>query len=83
MTSTVNHESLLASIITDTFPTKLESVALFTQRSHIITAAALRLLKRRGSTHHVDNVCVFPQCPLVNLNTYPLTAYNHMDADIM
>ena len=41
---------------------------------------ALRLLKWRDGTHHVDDVGV-SQVPPVNLN--PWTVYNHMDAVIM
>ena len=46
---------------------------------------ALRLLKRRDSTCHDGDVCVFsrcfPWCPHVNLN--PLIVCNHMDAVLM
>ena len=44
----------------------------------------LRLLRRRDSLRHDDDVCVFkvfPRCPPVNLNVS--TVYNHMDAVIM
>ena len=47
---------------------------------------ALWIQRRHGSTGHDVKICViffFPQCPPVNLNMYPLTVYNHMDAVIM
>ena len=42
---------------------------------------ALRLLKRRDGTRHVDDVGVSPGVPPVNPN--PRTVYNHSDAVIM
>ena len=47
---------------------------------------ALWIQRRHGSTGHDVKICViffFPQCPPVNLNMYPLTVYNHMNAVIM
>ena len=44
---------------------------------------APQILKSHDGTCHDDDICVFfkvfPRCPPVNLNTYPLTVYNHMD----
>ena len=52
-----------------------------------IQPLALQMLKRSNGTCHVDEVCVFLarllRCPPVNLNMYPLTVYNYIDAVIM
>ena len=54
---------------------------LFLQVCNSHRKLALRLLKRRDITHHVNDVGAFPRCSPVNLN--PWTVYNHMDAVIM
>ena len=54
--------------------------------------ACCRCRTKRGGTVHIINIEIwvlfffprcFPRCPTVNLNMYPLTAYNHIDAVIM
>ena len=49
---------------------------------------ALRIQKRCGGTRHDHDVLeffsvCFPSCPPFNLNTYPLTVHNFIDAVIM
>ena len=57
----------------------------FSHRDATLTLQPLpHILKRRGSTPLDVDICVFlkvySRCLPVNLNMYPVTVYNHMDA---
>ena len=61
-----------------------ETVAILHRDATLTRQPLPHILKRRGSTPLDVDICVFlkvySRCLPVNLNMFPVTVYNHMDA---